>query len=89
MLGFVKKIFHLPGTRLSATTVLYRTVEKLPRIKSVVVGIQWDDGSVDMDWSQMTVADLVWVGKRIEREINHALDEAPQPIPAAEPPEAA
>ena len=48
-----RKLRHLPGTALSPELVLHRTLEKLERIKSVVVVIQWDDDTFDVDWSAM------------------------------------
>ncbi len=55
---YVPKMVHLPGTRLSPEVVLHRTLAKLPRIKSVVIVIQWDDDTFDTDWSQMKVSEL-------------------------------
>ena len=52
------KIIHLVGTRLSPEVVLHRTLNKLDRIKSVSIVIQWDDDSMDVDWSQQTVSTL-------------------------------
>jgi hypothetical protein len=51
-------IEHLPGTRLTPEVVLHRTVDKLPRIKAVLVVIQWDDDTLSCDWSQMPVSTL-------------------------------
>lgn len=50
------KLVHLPGTRLTPEVVLHRTLNKIDRIKSVVVVIQWDDGSHEIDWSQQTTS---------------------------------
>lgn len=55
---FERKIIHLPGTRLTPEVVLHRTLTKTARIKSIVVVIQWDDDSIDCDWSSMKVSDL-------------------------------
>lgn len=46
------KLVHLPGTRLTPEVVLHRTLNKLDQIKSVIVIIQWDDESHEIDWSQ-------------------------------------
>ena len=63
-----RKVVHLGGTRLSPECVLARTLEKAPRIKGVIVAIQWDDDSWSYDWSQMPLRDiafgtLVWQEK--------------------------
>lgn len=52
------KIVHLPGTTLTPEVVLHRTLQKLSRIKSVTVVIQWDDDTFDVDWSQQKVSEL-------------------------------
>lgn len=52
------KLVHLPHTRLTPEVVLFRTVNKLSKIKAVAVVIQWDDDTMDCDWSQMKVSEL-------------------------------
>lgn len=54
----MRKIVHLPGTKLTPDVVLHRTISKLDRIKAVTVIIQWDDDTLDFDWSQQRVSDL-------------------------------
>ena len=56
-----RKVATLPGGAASPQQVLARTLDKAPRIKSVVVGILWDDDSSDFDWSSMKMSDLVWL----------------------------
>jgi len=51
-------IKHLPGTILTPEVVLHRTLDKLPRVKAVMVVIQWDDDTFDMDWSSMRVSEM-------------------------------
>lgn len=52
------KIVHLPGTTLTPEVVVHRTLQKLDRIKAVLVVIQWDDETFDLDWSQMKTSEL-------------------------------
>ena len=51
-------LVHLPGTRLTPEVVLHRTMNKLEHIKAVVVIIQWDDETFNVDWSQMKASEL-------------------------------
>ncbi len=62
----VRKIAHLPGTKLTPEVVLARTLEKAQagRIKSVVVVVEWMDGGEDdqnfaVDWSNMPVGTML------------------------------
>ena len=52
------KIHQLPGTMLSPKVVLARTMDKVDRIKSVSIIIQWDDDTFDSDWSCQKVSEL-------------------------------
>ncbi len=52
------EVKHLPGTTLTPEVVLHRTLGKLDRIKNVAVIIQWDDDTMDIDWSQMKASEL-------------------------------
>lgn len=56
----LRKIAHLPGTRRTAVVALAATLEKARagHIKSVYIGIEWDDGSFCGDWSCMERRDL-------------------------------
>ena len=56
----IRKIAHLPGTRRTAVVALASTLEKARagRIKSVYIGIEWDDGTFCGDWSNMERRDL-------------------------------
>lgn len=67
-----RKLRHLPGTRLTPEVVLHRTLNKIDRIKGVVVVIQWDDDSMDVDWSQMTVSALHMAGYAVMHDA-HAI----------------
>lgn len=79
MTDFEKKIYALPGVSVSAETVLHRTLEKLPRIKAVAIVIQWDDGSMDVDWSNMQNNDLCMAAMVLQvvaqREIRSGSDD--------------
>lgn len=57
-MSYVPSLVHLPGTKLSPEVVIHRTLDKLSRIKNVIVIIQWDDNTMDCDWSQMKVSEL-------------------------------
>lgn len=63
---FTRKIVSIPGRNVSPEVVLHRTLEKLDRIKSVAVVIEWDDESYACDWSATTLSAL--------RMAAHALD---------------
>lgn len=71
----VQKIHHLPGTRLTPEVVLHRTLEKVPRIESILVVVRWDDGTVDSDWSQMKMSDLAFMLMSIRHKYDRMLDE--------------
>jgi hypothetical protein len=66
------KLRHLPGTTLTPEVVLHRTLNKLPRIKAVAIVIQWDDGSMDTDWSQMQRSELFMTAYSLTSDV-HAL----------------
>lgn len=66
------KLRHLPGTTLTPEVVLHRTLNKLPRIKAVAIVIQWDDDSMDTDWSQMRRSDLFMAAHSLTSDV-HAL----------------
>lgn len=51
-------LVHLPGTRLTPDVVLHRTLNKVERLKGVVVLLKWDDDTWDADWSQLKVSEL-------------------------------
>lgn len=52
------KIVSLPGVRVSPEVVLHRTLGKLDRIKAVTIVIQWDDDTMECDWSTMKTSEL-------------------------------
>jgi hypothetical protein len=64
-----RKIIHMPGTVLTPEVVLHRTLQKLEYIKSVVVIIEWDDETHDMDWSKQRLDTLAMARLTIEKEI--------------------
>lgn len=55
---YVSPLVTLPGVAPSAEVVLHRTINKLPRIKAVVIVMQWDDDSFAVDWSDMKKSGL-------------------------------
>lgn len=62
MSDYEPKLVHLPGSRLTPEVVLHRTLNKLERIKGVVVIVQWGDDTFDVDWSQMKTSELAMAG---------------------------
>lgn len=68
-----RKIAHLPGTKLSPEVVLARTQEKLPRIKAVLVVIQWDDETMSVDWSAIPLSGLCMASRMLDRAVDEAL----------------
>lgn len=60
MTEFVRKVIHLPGTKLTPDVVLHRTISKLEHIKAVTVIIEWNDETLDFDWSQQKVSSLCY-----------------------------
>ena len=58
-------LVHLPGTKLTPEVVLHRTMNKLERIKAVLVAIILDDETVDLDWSNMTSGQIASVGMAV------------------------
>lgn len=55
-----RKIAQLPSAERAVVTALASTMEKAQagHVKSVYIGIQWEDDTFDADWSSMTRADL-------------------------------
>ena len=52
------ELLHLPGARLSPEVVLHRVLADVKNIKAVAVVIQYEDGGLHCDWSDMKVKDL-------------------------------
>ena len=63
-------MFTSPGTPLTPEVVLHRTLNKIARIKSVIVIMTWDDDSVDTDHSLQSASDMVFAAKVLERAVN-------------------
>lgn len=61
-------LVHLPGTRLTPEVVLHRTMNKVARIKSVVIVVQWDDETFDADWSQMKASELAMAALLLSKQ---------------------
>ncbi len=68
-----RKIIHLEGTELSPEVVLHRTIEKLDHIKSVYVLIEWDDESVDCDWSTQALSKIAFKNAVFNYRLNEML----------------
>lgn len=66
-----RKIVRLPGVVLTPEAVAASTLEMSREglIKSVVVAIQWEDGTVDLDWSNMKADTATWMAKHIDKWI--------------------
>lgn len=73
MSGYVPKLVQLPGTKLSPEVVLHRSLNKLDHIDHVLVIIGWKDGSVDCDWSQMTISQLCFADVSLTMQIQELL----------------
>lgn len=69
MSDYVPKLVHLPGTELSPEVVIHRTLNKLEHIKAVAVVILWKNGESDVDWSQMKLSELTWIGRSLDESI--------------------
>lgn len=74
-----RKIVRMPGVRLTPETVLASSLEKAKagHIQSIVVAIQWQDGTVDVDWSQMPMSTSTWIAKHIDRWVMSLLNGEP------------
>lgn len=74
------KIVHLPGTKLTPTTVLHRTLDKVAKLKSVVVLMQWDDDTYAVDWSTTRVADLCTMSMMMDEHARRVLYQQDIPV---------
>lgn len=65
-----RKIALLPGAVRTPEVALAQTLEKARagHVKSVYVGIQWEDGTFVGDWSNMAVSDLALHAMTCQRE---------------------
>lgn len=64
-----------------------RTLEKARagHIKSVVIGIEFDDSSAACDWSNMKQRDFAWLVTNLEYELHEMMSEAERGTDWAEP----
>lgn len=71
-----RKIARLPGARLTADTVLAGTLEKAKagHVQQVLVVMQWKDGTVDCDWSEMPMSTATFLVAHAERWVRKLLD---------------
>lgn len=70
-----RKIALFPGARRTPEVALAQTLEKAKagHIKSVYIGIQWEDDSFVGDWSNMPVHDLQLHARVCQREADLVL----------------
>lgn len=54
------KLVALNDRAHTPEVILHRTLNKVKRIKSLVLVIQWDDTTLDCDWSQQKNSDLAF-----------------------------
>jgi hypothetical protein len=73
MEDYKQKIHRLPGTRTAPATVLGHTLDMREHIKAVVVGILWKDGTVDFDWSNLTLENIVYIERRLKLQVDGIL----------------
>ena len=73
MKAYNPKIVHLPGSKLTPEVVLHRTLQKIDRIKSVCMVIQWDDDTFDIDWSQQKTSELCMASITLQDEALRAI----------------
>lgn len=68
-----RKIATLPGGKRTAQTALAQTLEKATagHIESVYIGIKWNDGTFQGDWSVMPASDLQLHARTAQREADH------------------
>jgi hypothetical protein len=52
------QVITMPGVAVSPEVVLHRTLQKLERVKAVVVVIMLDDDSMYCDWSSLKPSEL-------------------------------
>lgn len=70
-----RKIVSLPGAKLTPEVALARTLEKAQAgtIKSVYIGIEWDDGTYVGEWSNQMVSSLLIHARVAQREADKSL----------------
>lgn len=71
-----RKIVRMPGVKLTPASVAASTLEmaKGGLVKNLVVAIEWQDGSVNVDWSLMPMSSAAWISKHVERWMLKMLD---------------
>lgn len=74
MSEYEPKLVSLPGSNVSPEVLLHRTLNKVGRIKAVVIAIQWDDESFDCDWSTLKLSELCMAEKVMSANVSHALE---------------
>ena len=70
-LGFRRrrKIATLPGTHAESKLVLARTQEKVDRIANVIVLVEWDDGTWDIDFSDISYGGMSYAALMFQGEV--------------------
>ena len=70
---YIPKLISLPGSKVSPEVLLHRTLDKLDRIKSIVMIIQWDDDSYACDWSSLKISELCMAEKILSLDVEDEL----------------
>lgn len=70
-----RKIATLPGVRTDAVTVLARTLEKAQagKVASVFISIEWNDTTVEADWSNMKIMTLCYHQQCLQHAVQREL----------------
>ena len=73
---FKSKLAHMPGTALSPEVLLHQILDKTPKIRSVIIITQWEDGTFETDWSSMKVSDLCMASRIFDYDVDLVLTES-------------
>ncbi len=70
-----RKVATLPGIRADAVTVLARTLDKAQqgKILSVVVSIEWQDSTTELDWSSMKNSTLCYHAVTMQEQVQREM----------------
>ena len=70
---YVPTLLVLPGTRVSPEVILHRTLNKKEHIRSVVVVVEWLDGSMDIDWSAISTSKMCMAAVLLQHTATNTL----------------
>ena len=70
-----RKIVTHPSAEITPQIVLARSLDKAKKMRGVIVVIQWDDHTVDCDWSNMRLSDLCFLERRFHQEVEAVFHE--------------